>query len=90
MHRNGTKDYSKEDLNPLNTELNPICHLLALLEAHHILHVSRIRVIWREFNIKFSRLGSLKLVSNCVCVWVVRMGGDLKLKNITWGTSAAT
>jgi hypothetical protein len=31
-------------LNPLNTELNPICYLLALLEAHHILHVSRIRV----------------------------------------------
>jgi hypothetical protein len=26
--------------NPLNTQLNPICHLLALLEAHHILHVS--------------------------------------------------
>ena len=31
-------------INPLNTELNPICHLLALLGAHHILHVSRIRV----------------------------------------------
>jgi len=31
-------------INPLNAELNPICHLLALLEAHHILHVSRIRV----------------------------------------------
>ena len=30
--------------NPLNAELNPICHLLALLEAHHILHVSRIKV----------------------------------------------
>jgi len=30
--------------NPLNTKLNPICHLLALLGAHHILHVSRIRV----------------------------------------------
>ena len=30
--------------NPLNTELNPICHLLALLGAHHILHISRIRV----------------------------------------------
>ena len=28
----------------LNAELNPICHLLALLEAHHILHASRIRV----------------------------------------------
>jgi len=32
--------------NPLNAELNPICHLLALLGAHHILHVSRIRVKW--------------------------------------------
>jgi len=30
-------------LNPLNSELNPICYLLALL-AHHFLHVSRIRV----------------------------------------------
>jgi len=29
---------------PLNAELNPICHLLALLGSHHILHVSRIRV----------------------------------------------
>jgi transposase len=31
-------------LNPLNSELNPICQLLAFLEAHNILHVSRIRV----------------------------------------------
>ena len=31
-------------INPLNAELNPICHLLALLGAHHIHHVSRIRV----------------------------------------------
>ena len=28
----------------LNAELNPICHLLALLGAHPILHISRIRV----------------------------------------------
>jgi len=34
----------KTIMNPLNAELNPICHLLALLGAHHILHVSRIRV----------------------------------------------
>jgi hypothetical protein len=32
------------DINPLNAELNPICHLFALLGAHHIFHVSRIRV----------------------------------------------
>ena len=31
-------------VNPLNADLNPIRHLLALLGAHHILHVSRIRV----------------------------------------------
>ena len=30
-------------INPLNPELNPICYLLALLGAHHFLHVSRIR-----------------------------------------------
>jgi hypothetical protein len=31
-------------INPLNAELNPICQLLALLWAHPILHISRIRV----------------------------------------------
>ena len=36
-------DYS-EYINPLNAELNPNCHLLALLGAHHIFHVSGLRV----------------------------------------------
>ena len=31
------------DINPLDSELNPICYLLALL-GHHFFHVSRIRV----------------------------------------------
>jgi len=35
---------------PLSAELNPICHLLALLGGHHILHVSRIRV--NTFDVK--------------------------------------
>jgi hypothetical protein len=35
---------SKFRFNPLNAEINPICHLLVLLEAHLILYVSRIRV----------------------------------------------
>jgi hypothetical protein len=30
--------------NSLNANLNPICHLLALLAAHPILHIGRIRV----------------------------------------------
>jgi len=32
------------DINHLNAELNHICHLLALLRARHILHISSIRV----------------------------------------------
>jgi hypothetical protein len=38
------KKFSILNINPLNAELNPICYLLALLGAHHFLHVSRIRV----------------------------------------------
>jgi hypothetical protein len=32
------------NVNPLNAKLNPFCHLLVLLEAHPILHVSRVRI----------------------------------------------
>ena len=41
-------------LNPLNAELNPICYLLALLGAHHFLHVSRIRVKALTFRLLMS------------------------------------
>jgi len=36
--------HNSKSINPLKAELNPICHLLALLGSHHIIHVSRIRV----------------------------------------------
>jgi hypothetical protein len=47
--RSGSLNITQNNLgistfNPLNAQLNRICHLLALLGAHHILHVSRIRV----------------------------------------------
>jgi len=35
---------TNECINPLNPELNPMYCLLALLGAHHLLHVSSIRV----------------------------------------------
>ena len=41
---------SLEKFNPLNAELNPACRLLALLRAHHILHVSRERVKATVYN----------------------------------------
>ena len=34
----------KKYINPLNAELNPIRHLLAVVGARHIVHVSRVRV----------------------------------------------
>jgi hypothetical protein len=37
-------------LNPLNTELNPICHLLALLDVATIVVVSRLRVNTHNLN----------------------------------------
>jgi hypothetical protein len=62
-------------LNPLNAELNPICHLLALLGAHHILHVSRIRV-----KSKTSYFGAIAITArwrSCIvkraCVLVVKI-----------------
>ena len=40
-----TTDTEKpEKIKPLNAESNPICHSLALLGAHLIFHISRIRV----------------------------------------------
>ena len=38
------KRSEQNDINSLHAKLNPICHLLALLEVHHIFHVSRLRV----------------------------------------------
>jgi len=40
--------------NPLNAELNPVCHLLALLGAHHILHVSGIRITVRIMHVQLN------------------------------------
>jgi hypothetical protein len=47
------------NLNPLNAELNPICHLLALLGGATIVDVSRLRI---------KEIGYLKEVMNRVHV----------------------
>ena len=48
-------------INPLNAELNPICHLVALLGSHHILHVGRIRVKENFVNRKLTSSESIIL-----------------------------
>ena len=47
---------------PLNAELNPICHLVALLGAHHILHVGSIRV---KHGTHRDKLSSIKFSDSC-------------------------
>jgi len=47
----------KLSINPLIAELNPICHLLALVGSHRILHFSRIRV-------KIHRCGLSQFLNN--------------------------
>jgi len=46
--------YCFDLFNPLKPELNSICYLLALLGAHHFLHVSRIRVKLLTFRLLMS------------------------------------
>jgi len=46
---------------PLNAELNPICHLLALLGAHPILHISWVMV---KYNYGYSGFIRLKALFN--------------------------
>ena len=59
----GTQKYyaSLYKFNPLNAELNPIRHLLALVGARHIVHVSRIRVNRSGFVNPWYK------VLNCLC-----------------------
>ena len=61
-----TRLLSCHKFNPLNAEFNSICHMLALLAAHHILHVSRIRVNGR--SPLTAKIGSAYLSSFCTPV----------------------
>ena len=60
-------------LNCLKAELNPICHLLSLLGAHHIFHVSRIRVKDRSLHalVMHTEL-ILSPLRACLCVQSVK------------------
>ena len=61
-------------INPLNAELNPICNLLALLGAHHIFHVSGLRVNHVVEDVKsvlsrfFQIIINLKFASPCIII----------------------
>jgi len=75
-------------INPLNAELNPIYHLLALLGAHHIFHVSGLRVNTVHKRVIFlsyfatvstirktlvSLLCGISQLYRCLCGWYTQL-----------------
>ena len=74
----------------LNAELNPICHLLALLGAHHILHVSRIRVkehlyyvTSRQMHIKYILTYTrIKYTNKCIYLFAQYNQQDATFHNL--------
>jgi hypothetical protein len=75
-------------INPLNTELNPICCLLALLGAHDFLHVSRIGVKSLTLRLLMSYIymtlvglnngwGMEEMYNFCLKTWRLRWSMDI-------------
>ena len=56
--------------NPLNAELNSICHLLALLGVHHFLHVSTIRVKSLTLKLLMSYIYVYIRVYIYICIYI--------------------
>ena len=61
-------------INTLKPELNPICYLLALLGAHHFLHVSRIRVKLLTFRLLMSYIHTYIYIYIYIYIWSTHSG----------------
>jgi hypothetical protein len=66
--------------NALNTELNLICHLLALLGVHHFLHVCRIRV--KDLQMGFTQASMPDLLGEQQRVSLADNYGGNKIGNV--------
>jgi len=91
----GCRKLPNEELNPLNAELNPICHLLALLGAHLIFHVSRIRVndVFLTQNYSGDKIEKNDMGGACSAYGdeerrIQGFGGETRGKETTWETQA--
>ena len=63
------------NINPLNAELNPIRHLLALVGDRHIVHVSRIRA---------KKLCSLSYGVFMYSIWILYFTAIISPNRIFW------
>ena len=73
--------------NPLNAELNPIRHLLALVGVRHIVHVSRIRVKWTEIRYIWLAWVCFKEKGEFLYCQVTKMHGKMEGCSIHFLTS---
>jgi hypothetical protein len=69
-------------INALNAKLNSICHFFfALLGAHYILHVSRIRVNHANSAVKITKCrGFLELLSRLLALYK----GLCSMNSVEW------
>jgi len=63
-------------INHLNAELNPSYYLLALLGAHHILHVSRIRAKSKTQCLIMTFCGDLHCHHNLLATLALGLAGE--------------
>ena len=70
--------------NPLNAELNPICHLLALLGAHHIFHVSELKAKFQALPSKERGFWLTASYSKCI-QWSTAIRGLYNMRKQTFG-----
>ena len=68
------------DINPLNAELNPICHLLALLGGATIVVISRLRVNIYALD---SVVAKLHVIQTVLLPIIVQFGSIHNLDNRT-------
>jgi hypothetical protein len=66
-YRRKAANQSKDWRIRTNAQLNPICHLLALLGTHHILHVRRIRFKYLNATFKATEKSKIKQTFNKTC-----------------------
>ena len=78
--------HGPRNINPLNVELNPIYHFLELLGAHHILHISQIRVKLKGWCSVLSTYGGRLLQSCCIfCLpQIIQTQGPLAQLHVTF------
>jgi len=75
-------------INPLNAELNSLCHFLALLGAHPIFHVSRIRVELKSEDCRYFTPSPSKLLPTFRWSLVFPSSGQAdKLQSVNEGLS---